>query len=146
MPSFGRIDGQKCEATQPPGARTATDILTYRAGSGSRRRDVIGPVTSLTPSDRLALPVNSQARLRPIRFSTAIGLRVRSGTIWQGDSFFVTRQNDARVPRPLIKSRKGGFNGFPEFHLGKGLLSRRFDRRPLRPTGRGQRVATLRAR
>jgi hypothetical protein len=28
MPSVGRIDGQKCEATQPPGARTSLPILT----------------------------------------------------------------------------------------------------------------------
>jgi hypothetical protein len=30
MPSFGRIDGQKCEATEPLGAQLASDISCYR--------------------------------------------------------------------------------------------------------------------
>jgi hypothetical protein len=43
MPSFGRIDGQKCEATEPPGARTSLPILPIngrvrKAASHSNQR------------------------------------------------------------------------------------------------------------
>jgi hypothetical protein len=35
MPSFGRIDGQKCEATEPPGARTSLPIFSVNASLGA---------------------------------------------------------------------------------------------------------------